>query len=69
MDEYVHLKQRIALLERCIKQLRPDEQELIELAFFKKRTLRELTAIMRLSKSGIEHRINSALDALAALFF
>ena len=57
------------MIDRCIKQLRPQDQEIIELVYFKRRTHRQLAAIKRVSSTAIAKRLNRAIDALATLYF
>ena len=64
-DENTELRKKC--LTECLKALKADKMELIEMRFFEKRSVREISEILDLSESNVKVKTHRALKELKVL--
>jgi len=63
-EAFVQQHQTFLMLNRCIKQLKPDEQALITMRYFEKKSFKEIAQIMGKKEGTLRMRIWRSLDKL-----
>jgi len=68
LDEKEELEINIGILEKVIKELKPDEVQMVEMRFFEKRPFKEIGDILDMTENNAKVKVYRILQKMKKLF-